>query len=183
MARRVAADLVVVGIGTEPSVEWLEGSDLELRSGVACDACGLAASDVYAIGDVASWRLGTTESSIRVEQWSSAIEQARAVAARLTDPEFAAHYVPAPSYVWSDQYGVKLQFAGRFDAAEAEEKLIETESPERFAALYVEHGCLTALAVCNWPSLFVKGRRLVAVKADSETVLAAVRSAGSAVPA
>ena len=177
---QVAADLVVVGIGTEPDVEWLQGSDLESRGGVACDACGRAAPDVYAIGDVASWRLGASESYLRVEQWSSAIEQARSVAARIADPEFAERYVPAPSYVWSDQYGVKLQFAGRFDAAQAEEKLIETESPDRFAALYFEQGRLAALAVCNWLALFVKGRRLVAARADSQTVLAALRSAGSA---
>src|ERR1700759_3371747 len=35
---RVAADLVVVGMGAHPNTEWLEGSGLRLTGGLACDA-------------------------------------------------------------------------------------------------------------------------------------------------
>ena len=38
--RYVPADVVVVGIGAEPNTGWLEGSGLELRGGVVCDAMG-----------------------------------------------------------------------------------------------------------------------------------------------
>ena len=50
----VAADVVVVGVGVAPATGWLEGSGLELRDGVVCDA-SLAAGPpgVYAAGDVA----------------------------------------------------------------------------------------------------------------------------------
>ncbi|HEY3572581.1 MAG TPA: NAD(P)/FAD-dependent oxidoreductase, partial [Arthrobacter sp.] len=36
----VAADVVVVGIGAEPNVEWLAGSGVEVDGGVLCDAMG-----------------------------------------------------------------------------------------------------------------------------------------------
>ncbi|OBG92019.1 pyridine nucleotide-disulfide oxidoreductase, partial [Mycobacterium sp. E136] len=51
------ADLVVVGIGSHPATEWLEGSGIKLDNGVVCDDHGRAsAPHVWAIGDVASWR-------------------------------------------------------------------------------------------------------------------------------
>ena len=34
------ADLVVVGIGSRPSTDWLEGSGIAVDNGVVCDACG-----------------------------------------------------------------------------------------------------------------------------------------------
>ncbi|PQP53948.1 FAD-dependent oxidoreductase, partial [Mycolicibacterium austroafricanum] len=49
------ADLVVVGIGSKPAVDWLEGSGIELDNGVVCDDVGRTATPhVWAIGDVAS---------------------------------------------------------------------------------------------------------------------------------
>ena len=34
------ADLVVVGIGSRPSTDWLEGSGIEVDNGVVCDDVG-----------------------------------------------------------------------------------------------------------------------------------------------
>ena len=34
----VPADVVVVGIGVSPATDWLDGSGLEIRDGVVCDA-------------------------------------------------------------------------------------------------------------------------------------------------
>lgn len=51
------ADLVVVGIGSTPATEWLEGSGVEVDNGVICDKAGrTSAPNVWALGDVASWR-------------------------------------------------------------------------------------------------------------------------------
>lgn len=171
---RVSADLVVVGIGAEPNVEWLAGAGLPLSNGIDCDACGRAAPDIYAVGDVANWQVGTGASRRRIEQWSSAVEQARAVAACIIDPASAQRYVRPPPYVWSDQYGVKLQFAGDFDAARAQEFYVAGQKPTQFAALYFDGDRLQALATCDWPGLFVKGRRLVTSGADRQSALHAL---------
>ena len=57
----VPADVIVVGVGVSPATEWLEGSGLELRDGIVCDAT-LAAGPpgVYAAGDVARGRTSCT---------------------------------------------------------------------------------------------------------------------------
>ncbi|MFI0805387.1 NAD(P)/FAD-dependent oxidoreductase [Amycolatopsis lurida] len=48
------ADLVVVGIGADPSVDWLDGSGLRLEDGVVCDEYLHTGMDgIYAGGDVA----------------------------------------------------------------------------------------------------------------------------------
>ena len=51
------ADLVVVGIGSQPATDWLDGSGIDVDNGVVCDEAGrTSAPHVWAIGDVASWR-------------------------------------------------------------------------------------------------------------------------------
>ena len=54
---RVAADVVVVGLGALPNTEWLAGSGLQLDPGIACDATLTAAGDpdVLGAGDIVSW--------------------------------------------------------------------------------------------------------------------------------
>lgn len=59
----LAADVVVIGIGSRPATDWLEGSGVAIDSvdrGVLCDEAGrTSAPNVWALGDVASWRDAT----------------------------------------------------------------------------------------------------------------------------
>lgn len=76
------ADLVVVGIGSTPATEWLEGSGVEVDNGVICDKAGrTSAPNVWALGDVASWR-DPMGHQARVEHWSNVADQARVRGAR-----------------------------------------------------------------------------------------------------
>jgi 3-phenylpropionate/trans-cinnamate dioxygenase ferredoxin reductase subunit len=91
------ADVVVVGIGTV-------GNTIEV------DACGRSETPgVYACGDLASWWRPSLQRHTRVEHWTSAAGQARAVAAAIVG-EFTP-YDEAP-YFWSDQFGLRLQHIG-----------------------------------------------------------------------
>ena len=52
----VPCDVVVVGIGVIPNIEWLEGSGIETDRAVLCDQyMRTSLPDVYALGDLASW--------------------------------------------------------------------------------------------------------------------------------
>ncbi|MGW6548558.1 NAD(P)/FAD-dependent oxidoreductase, partial [Streptomyces massasporeus] len=61
--RSLPADIVVVGVGARPCVDWLAGSGVELDDGVKCGPDGRTSVDfVVAVGDCASWydpRAGT----------------------------------------------------------------------------------------------------------------------------
>jgi 3-phenylpropionate/trans-cinnamate dioxygenase ferredoxin reductase subunit len=93
----VTADVVVVGIGTTGPT-------------IAVDACGRTAEpDVYACGDVASWWRPSAGRHVRVEHWTSAAGQARAVASALSGVDKPYDDTP---YFWSDQFGLRLQHVG-----------------------------------------------------------------------
>jgi NADPH-dependent 2,4-dienoyl-CoA reductase/sulfur reductase-like enzyme len=100
----VRAKVAVVGIGVEPVAELLGGPPIRT------DACGRTRRpDVYACGDVAAWWRPSLGAYRRVEHWANAAGQARAVARAIAGrPE----PYDEPSYFWSDQFGVRLQFVG-----------------------------------------------------------------------
>ncbi|MES4892862.1 FAD-dependent oxidoreductase [Streptomyces sp. NPDC096012] len=105
--RTLPADLVIVGVGARPNTAWLTGSALAVPDGVQCDeGCVTALPQVVAVGDVA--RVGGTRS----EHWTSATEQPRVAVANLLAGRTRDTVRTVP-YFWSDQYGVRIQFAGR----------------------------------------------------------------------
>lgn len=109
---RVAADVVVVGIGASPATEWLEGSGLALDNGVLCDEfCATLAADVVVAGDVARWRDPRTGIPTRVEHWTNAVEQSVHAARRLLWGEAVGPFEHVP-YVWTDQFDLRIQIAG-----------------------------------------------------------------------
>lgn len=105
------ADLLVVGVGTVPQTGWLSGSGLDVTDGVLCDShlAAVGATHVYAAGDVARWH-HPRHGAVRVEHWTNAVEQASVVAANICGRPTAYEAEP---YVWSDQFGARLQIFGR----------------------------------------------------------------------
>ncbi len=122
--RRVPADVVVAATGGRPNTAWLAGSGLVVDDGVCCDARGVAAPDVFAIGDVARWAApglvpapapaSGTSLPPRVEHQTNAIEHALSVAATITGHDDQTERVP---FFWSEVHGVLVQAAGTFDPA------------------------------------------------------------------
>jgi 3-phenylpropionate/trans-cinnamate dioxygenase ferredoxin reductase subunit len=108
--RTIPCDLVLVGIGIVPEAGLAQAAGLAIDNGVAVDA-HLATSDpdISAIGDCASFPDAVTGKRIRLESVQNAIDQGRAVAARLVGRP--AVYAAIP-WFWSDQRDLKLQMVG-----------------------------------------------------------------------
>ncbi|MFD0661534.1 NAD(P)/FAD-dependent oxidoreductase [Thermocatellispora tengchongensis] len=85
----VSADVALAGVGAAPALTWLDGSGLDTAGGVACDAGGRAsgADDVWALGDMAAWWDPVRRRRHRAEHWTSAVDQAAAVACAITGAE------------------------------------------------------------------------------------------------
>lgn len=156
---RIEADLVVAGIGVVPNVEWLEGSGVKISNGVECDEylC-TSAPNVYALGDIAMWTNPRYGESMRIEHWTTTVEQAMVVAHNVMNP---ADRVPCEAipYFWSDQYGHRIQFAGRSNADE----IVELDSAgARYVALYRRGDRLIgALTIDGTPLLMqLRGRMM-----------------------
>ncbi|MET9199329.1 FAD-dependent oxidoreductase [Gordonia sp. NPDC003585] len=111
---RLAADVVLVAIGSQPNTEWLTGSGVDLDGGnVVCDEFCFAANrpDVVAVGDVAQWTHVGVGGVIRVEHWSNAADMGLHAAENLVNPSSAKPYAPIPTF-WSDQYDLHIKAAG-----------------------------------------------------------------------
>lgn len=161
--RSIPADIVVVGVGARPCVEWLEGSGIQLDNGVKCGADGRTSlAGVIAVGDCANWYDPRAGAHRRVEHWTGARERPDAAVATLLAGGAVEPGVPRPPYFWSDQYGVKIQFSGH--AAGADTVTIEEGAADdrNVLAVYRRAGIPVAVLGMNQPRLFMRWRKQLA---------------------
>ena len=152
---QLAADVVVVGIGMTPAVEWLAGSGLAVDNGVrTCAGLVTSLPNVVAVGDVAAYG----EAGTRHEHWTNAVEQAPVAVANLLAGRVVREYEPS-GYVWSDQYAGTLQLAGH--PRPDDEVTFEDGGPddESFVAAYRRDGRIVAVFGFNHPRGFGRLRR------------------------
>ncbi len=154
----VEADLVIVAIGGIPSTDWLSGCGLDLSDGVVCDASGLAAPDVYAVGDVAQWRRQAGTPVPRAEHHLNAVEQALAVAHLLVTGEPPGAVVP---FFWSELHDTRIQAYGRFAADSPLEAIAGDMGDRRFVAASRDGDRTTGVVGWNMPRDFRDARALV----------------------
>lgn len=158
--RGIPADIVVVGVGARPCVEWLEGSGVVLDNGVKCGADGRTSlAGVVAVGDCASWYDPHAGIHRRVEHWTGARERPDAAVATLLAWGATEPGVPRPPYFWSDQYGVKIQFAGHSAGADSVTVEEGAAGDRSFLAVYRRAGQPVAVLAMNQPRLFMRWRK------------------------
>lgn len=162
------ADVVVIGIGSRPSTDWLEGSGVAVDNGVICDAAGrTSAPKVWAIGDVASWQ-DASGHQVRVEHWSNVAEQARVIVPALLGAEATTSAVVVP-YFWSDQYDVKIQCLGEPEADDIVH--IVEDDGRKFLAFYERDGVVVGVVGGGMPGKVMKTRAKIANGAPIADVL------------
>jgi NADPH-dependent 2,4-dienoyl-CoA reductase/sulfur reductase-like enzyme len=168
---RLAADVVVLGLGTVPNTGWLTGAGLDLRDGVICDSqlAAVGAEGVHAVGDVARWRHPRFGENIRVEHWTNAVETAGVVAANLTGTPTEHDAVP---YVWTDQLGGRLQVFGRVRPQD-ELRIVHGDLDDRFVAVTGGEGLLQAVVGFGAARQLMPYRTLLTAGASWEQVLSA----------
>ena len=154
------ADLVVAGIGSVPCVDWLAGSGLSIDGGVLTDErCATAIPGVVAAGDCAVTPSRYAGGLVRAEHWTHAQQQPAVAAATLLGHD----HRPAPladlPYFWSDQYGVRLQFAGHRRAGDVVEITEGDLESRRFVAVYRRGARAVAVLAMNQPKPFTRWRR------------------------
>ena len=159
----LGADVVVVGIGVMPCIEWLQDSGLTLENGVVCDDRLFAADGIVAAGDIArwAWRHDGAEELIRIEHWQVAAE-AGVVAARslLAGRADAASFTPIP-YFWSDQFGIRIQVLGCPGGDDEVDIVDGSVQGGKFVALFGRAGRLSAAMAIGRPRLLMGFRSLL----------------------
>jgi len=108
------ADLLVVGIGVLPDTELAQASGLHCDDGIVVDAFGATSvPDIYAAGDAVRYPDEFFGRPTRSENWMHAQNQAIVVAKNVLGAQQRYAHVP---HMWSDQYDLKIQVSGRYEA-------------------------------------------------------------------
>jgi len=145
----VAADEVLIAIGCEPNVDWLDGTGLADADGVACDEFCRAAPGIWAAGDVARWHHPSLGRGIRVEHRMNAAEQAAGVAADILGE--GEPYAPI-LFFWTDHHEVKIQAWGVIPP-QVEPELAEGDlDGESFVVTFAEPTDRRLVAAVGWNS-------------------------------
>ena len=144
----LAAEAVVVAIGSLPNTEWLRQSGLALDDGVVCDEFCRAAEGVYAAGDVARWRHPRLGTSLRVEHRMHAALHGIAAARNLLGARVP--FDPLP-YFWTDFYDVKVQVFGFVGPDDAMTLLSGDLGGRSFTAAYARDRTIEAVLGWNAP--------------------------------
>lgn len=175
------ADVVVVGIGVVPNVEWMDGSGLEIGNGVVCDEALFAADGVVCAGDLCrwTWRHLGEEQSLRIEHWEVASQMGTAAArSLLAGRDLAEPFDPVP-YFWSDQYGLRIQVLGRPDPAD-EVAVVDGRldaDDGKFVAVYGRRGRLSGVLAVSRPRQLMAFRPLLVAGATFADALQHLASA------
>jgi NADPH-dependent 2,4-dienoyl-CoA reductase/sulfur reductase-like enzyme len=153
-------DQVLVAFGAVPNTEWLEGSGLTLDDGLVCDENLFAFQDsVVAAGDVARIRDAHGLLQHRVEHWTNAALQGEAAATNLLAGRSGALPVRAVPYVWSDQFGSRIEIVGSPRGTDEVEKIWTAADGRARLYLYRREGEVTALVGINAMRWMVGVRR------------------------
>lgn len=161
----LSADVLVAAVGTSLDLGWLAGAGIATDNGVLCDSFGRAsAPGIFAAGDAARWWQPYEQAHSRYEHWTSAVQQAEVVARNIVSGGRASQSCEALPYVWSDQFGLKLQLLGRPDPGDPVTFLYRRGAAGRdiasnaMLAAYSRSGTVTGVFGLSLPSVVARLR-------------------------
>lgn len=155
--RTVETDHVVVGVGVQPDIEWLAGTRL-CNGGVPVDVDGRTVlAGVFAAGDAAATYDERSRRHIPGSHWEAAGRQATRAARAMLGLNPGK---PELTSFWTDQYGLRIQYLGHAQVADA--LTIDGELEQReFSATFTRAGRPVAALLVNRARSLPEMRRLI----------------------
>lgn len=137
----VPCDLVAIGVGVEPAVDFLVDSGLTLNDGLCVNAfMQTSDADILAAGDIAKFYDPVYRRHRRIEHWDNAVKQGRIAARNMLGCREAHRDV---SYFYSGVFGIGFNFIG--DPQTHTERVVRMTPPrEAFSVLYLEDDTVQA---------------------------------------
>lgn len=154
---KLAAELVIAGIGVVPCTELAASAGLEVKGGIVVDQFfRTSAPRIYAAGDVASYPDPITLTLARVEHFAFAERQAQAAARSMLG--IGKPFSDAP-FFWSQHYDLSFSYVGHapsWDRIETRGSLAKRE----FAAAFIRKDRIHALLTVGQDLLSLRAEAL-----------------------
>jgi 3-phenylpropionate/trans-cinnamate dioxygenase ferredoxin reductase component len=145
--REIEADLGIVGVGVTPSLDFLDGSAIDVDDGVVVnERFETSVEGVYAVGDIARFHDPVFGHARRIEHWSNANHQGMQVGKLLAGEDAPYDYV---ALFFSEVFGVRLGLLGDLDGGHDELVLRGSIEEGALLGLYLRDGRLVAALLHN----------------------------------
>jgi 3-phenylpropionate/trans-cinnamate dioxygenase ferredoxin reductase subunit len=159
---RIAADLVIVGVGVQPRTDLAIGAGLALGDGIEVSAnLETSAPGIFAAGDVASAWHPFYERRLRTEHWANAKFQGAAAGRTMLGETAPYDRIP---YFYSDQYDLGMEYTGW--ATPSDRLVVRGSLADRqFVAFWVRDGRVVAGMNANTWEVAKPIERLIRLRA------------------
>ena len=145
----IDCELVVIGAGVEPDIDFLQGSGVKTDNGVLVDRyLQTNRANIFAAGDVANFYDTVFSRRQRIEHWDNAVKQGRIAALNMLGQKIAYEEVP---YFYSDIFEISFNVLGFIDAQDEQINRGSIESGS-FATFFLRDGIPQALFSLGRPS-------------------------------
>ena len=167
--KRLAADLVVVGIGVRPRVDIAARAGLAIDDGILVDEyLATNVAGIFAAGDVARWPDPRAPRPIRVEHWVVAERQGQIAARNMLGERVPCRF---PPFFWSQHYDVQISQVGHAERGDQSE-VKGTMQGRSFVAAFRGSGKIHAVATVGRDQQCLRAE--VALERQDDEALAAI---------
>jgi NTE family protein len=132
--KKMPCDIVAIGIGVHPEVDFLANSGIAVDGGILVDQyLETNRTGIYAAGDVANFYNPIARTRYRAEHWDNAVKQGRLAAWNMLGERQSWRTV---SYIFSDVFDVTFNVVG--STTKADERVVRGSVKDKsFSVLYL----------------------------------------------